>query len=307
MSDHFTHPAFTEVPLMGPAPVVLLTFDVEDWFQVENLRPLFPIDRWDDATWRVESSTRDILDLLEDAGCHVGVPVRATFFVLGSVAERFPGLVREIQDRGHEVASHGYWHRLCSEETPDGLRRDLSESRKLLEDIIGRRVSGYRAPGFSISDQVLQAVRFAGYRYDSSFNSFALNPRHGRISLNGRRRGIAHEVARGFHEIPVSNLAIRGRGIPWAGGGYFRLLPFRVFQKGVRHILDRDGAYVFYLHPWEFDCDQPRPGGVPAVRKFRHYCGLTKTAVRLRRLIATCAGCRFLTCTGYLDQEIMNS
>lgn len=281
----------------------LLTFDIEDWFQVENLRRVYPHSVWDRQAWRVEASTHGLLDLLDDATGHMGAPLRATFFVLGSVAEKFPGLVLEIRDRGHEVASHGYWHRLCCQEDLSVLREDLLRSKRLLEDILGSRVHGYRAPSFSISDSVLKAIHEAGYRYDSSLNSFSMNSRYGTVSLNGHRRGVSWEILPGFYEIPVSNLRFFGQILPWAGGGYFRFLPFSLFSLGVGKILHRDGAYVFYMHPWECDPDQPRVSGIGAMRRFRHYCNLSRTVGRLQELIKTYAQCRFLSCSEYLTMS----
>ncbi len=279
---------------------ILLTFDVEDWFQVENLRPLFPPDCWDRQEWRVERSTRTVLDTLDAAARAIGKPIRGTFFVLGSVAERFPDLVREIRSRGHEVASHGYGHRLCLRQEPNDLAYDLRHSKALLEDILGSPVFGYRAPGFSISDRILDQIWEAGYRYDSSYNSFGLNPRYGTVSLNGNRKGIAYQLRRGLFELPVSNLRLLGRSVPWAGGGYFRLIPSALFSLGVGGILRRDGAYLFYLHPWECDPKQPRTGGLGYLSRFRHYCNLESTTVKLGRLIGGFSQCQFVSCMEYL-------
>lgn len=287
--------------------MILLTFDVEDWFQVENLRRCFPHSTWDGCELRVEASTQRVLDLLDEAGegrSNHGAKglVRGTFFVLGWIAERVPGLVREIVKRGHEVASHGYRHRLCRLEGPAELARDLERSRKLLEDLSGRAVAGYRAPGFSISDEVLRQVVASGYRYDSSFNSFAFNPRYGRLDLGQcRRRGIAYEVAPGFHELPLGNVEIRGQVLPWAGGGYFRLLPPRLFNLGVQHILDGGRDYLFYLHPWEFDPGQPRVRELGRLSRLRHYLNLERTAERFRRFIGAFPQERFTTCSDYLE------
>ncbi|MEJ5349188.1 MAG: polysaccharide deacetylase family protein [Desulfosoma sp.] len=249
----------------------------------------------------MDRSTATLLDVLEEGERCLGRPVKATFFVLGSVAERFPQLVHEIHRRGHEVASHGYWHRLCVHEKPCDLQEDLMRSKALLEDILGSPVLGYRAPGFSISDRILEQVEEAGYRYDSSYNSFGLNPRYGTLTLNGTRRGIAYEVQPKFYELPVSNLKILGRTLPWAGGGYFRLVPFDLFAAGVSKILRSQGAYVFYMHPWECDPMQPRVCGVDPVSRFRHYVNLSRTAARLLRLIMRFGNCRFMSCTSYLN------
>jgi hypothetical protein len=249
---------------------ILLTVDVEDWFQVENLRPCCPVSSWSSYELRVERNTHRLLDLLDSikmkktvdsrqktedgiqnassnspqppgsellgfntkssesclpAVCLAGKScltsssrrIRATFFVLGWIAERLPNLVREIHARGHEVASHGYGHELCSQSSIDDLKEDLAKSKKLLEDIIGERVYGYRAPSFSISDEILKLIEEAGYEYDSSYNSFGMHGRYGKISLNGNRSsGIAILLNqkstienRKFYELPISNLSFR--------------------------------------------------------------------------------------------------
>ena len=288
-------------------PSVLLTFDVEDWFQVENLRALFPEPAWDFQPLRVEEATERILDALDAAGAErnglKGVlrPIRATFFVLGWVARRCPGLVRRIHERGHEVASHGYGHRLCREQKPESLKADLRAGKAVLEDIVGVPVRGYRAPGFSIDERVLKLVGEAGYEYDSSYNSFSWNPRYGRLRLHGAdRRGIAFRLPGGLAELPLSNLHGNGWVLPWAGGGYFRLMPSRCFHWGVRRILNRDGAFVFYLHPWEFDPGQPKVRQVSKLARFRHYVNLNETARRFHAFLRHFQCCDFLTCSEYL-------
>jgi len=168
---------------------ILFTIDVADWFQVENFKPYIPYSTWDRLDLRVERNVHRILDLLDSvhstcspgAGC-IDRP-RATFFILGWIAERVPGMVREIHDRGHEVASHGYDHDLCNCLTADALKKDLTESKQLLEDIVGQPVVGYSAPNFSVNNQILNLIESCGYRYDASYNSFEMNARYGRVEL----------------------------------------------------------------------------------------------------------------------------
>ncbi len=281
-------------------PSFLLTVDVEDWFQVENFKQYISFQQWDSHRLRVRENTLRILDLMAEYRPG-GAPLQATFFLLGWLAERLPDLVREIRDRGHEVASHGQDHELCPNLSEEALLSDLIRSRELLESITGEPVAGYRAPSFSISDTSLRLVRSAGYRYDSSYNSFAVNQRYGRLNLDQNRRGIAVPVSPGFHELPISNLHIKGRILPFGGGGYFRLMPFCLFRKGVRRILEEEDAYLFYLHPWEIDPDQPRVRAASPVFRFRHYINLRHTAAKLRRLIRSFSAARFLTCRDYLD------
>lgn len=349
---------------------ILLTIDVEDWFQVENFKPWIPFETWDQRELRVEKNVRRLLDLfdsVEIAGQQEGWKVRklgsqepgkpksfahpcklkttrnsqlttndpqhtsnnlirknklkkkypqnpvypvkysvkATFFILGWIAERLPGLVREIKSRGHEIASHGYHHQLPVQLSAKDLKSDLEDSKKQLEDIVGSRVSGYRAPNFAISDDILKTIEDCGYLYDSSYNSFGLHGRYGRISLNGSGRfGIAHKVSDHFFELPISNLRLAGKTLPWGGGGYFRLAPYGLFRRGVQSILENDGAYAFYLHPGEVDPSQPRVKSASVNYRFRHYANLAKTERRLRRLIENFRQCRFMTCNEYLRNVV---
>jgi hypothetical protein len=251
--------------------------------------------------------------------------VRCTFFVLGWLAERLPNLVREIHARGHEIASHGDNHQLPDQLSAAELKADLTDSKKRLEDITGTPVFGYRAPSFAINDDILKIIEDAGYLYDSSYNSFSLHGRYGQISLNGcSKKGIARELSENFYELPISNLSIKnpfsfqlsalssGRNkkkriisksfvLPLGGGGYFRLIPYRLFRRGVQSILENDGAYLFYMHPWEIDPGQPRVQGGSANFKFRHYTNLYKTETRLKSLITSFDCCRFVTCSEYLN------
>ncbi len=229
--------------------------------------------------------------------------LHATFFILGWIAQRLPHLVREIQDRGHEVASHGSSHSLCSECSPGELRKDLDDSKKLLEDITGAPVYGYRAPSFSIDDDSLKIIEDCGYLYDSSFNSFGMNERYGRVALSrSDKTGIAYQVSDTFYELPISNMNLGKRVFPWGGGGYFRMMPFIIFRWGVQSILKKEKNYLFYMHPWEIDPDQPKVNEASRIYKFRHYVNLDKTRSRLSIFLDTFKHCRFPTCHQYLQQ-----
>ncbi|WP_419175800.1 XrtA system polysaccharide deacetylase [Desulfosediminicola sp.] len=287
---------------MGPVSFtgknILLTFDVEDWFQVENFKSYIDYSSWPSQELRVGRNTHELLNLLDD----FQTPVQATFFILGWVAERRPDLVREIHSRGHEVASHGYAHQLCYELTEDELRQDLITSKKLLEDIVGHAVSGYRAPSFSISDEALSLVRDAGYLYDSSYNSYEGHGRYGSCTLPKTRSPDPplYSISSSFHEIPVSNLRIGRKLIPWGGGGYFRLLPGLVHQVGVKHILRKSGCYTFYMHPWEIDPEQPRVKEAKASYQFRHYVNLKGAKAKLKNFVRCNRKHRFLTCSDFV-------
>jgi polysaccharide deacetylase family protein (PEP-CTERM system associated) len=284
---------------------ILLTIDVEDWFQVENFKPWIPFNSWDRYDLRVEANTYRLLDFFDSidlAGTGGAAKPKATFFVLGWLAERLPHLVRAISDRGHEVASHGYNHNLCSSEKRESLLNDLKKSKQLLEDITGKEVLGYRAPSFSISNDTLKLIESCGYTYDASYNSFSLNTRYGRLYLHAKRMGIAYQLSSRFFELPLSNLMIGKRSLPFAGGGYFRVIPWPLFRVGVKMILKKDGAYAFYMHPWEIDREQPRVHAASMLFRIRHYINLGGTWSKLTKLTESFAGCTYTTCAAYLSE-----
>lgn len=277
---------------------ILLTFDVEDWFQVENFKPYIKFSAWNSFGLRVEQNTNKILDLLDS----YAFKPKATFFVLGWIAEKLPALVQEIHSRGHEVASHGFDHHLNSNIPEKDLIRDLARSKVYLEDLTCDTISGYRAPSFVINDRILEVISQAGYLYDTSYNSFSGHGRYGSIDLTHTTRvGTAYRISRDFYELPISNLNCCGKVIPLGGGGYFRLLPFSAFKLGMRNVLKNQDAFVFYAHPWEFDPDQPRVHEASKWFKFRHYINLRRTEAKLRSLISAFSDCQFITCKQYID------
>jgi peptidoglycan-N-acetylglucosamine deacetylase len=286
----------------------LLTLDVEDWFQVENFKSAIPFSTWNERELRVEQNTHRLLDLFDTITLNLrnsAPPAnpKATFFILGWLAQRLPHLVREIHDRGHEVASHGFHHHLCTQQQPDALRQDLNDSKSMLEDIIGAPVFGYRAPSFSINNDILKRIEDSGYQYDSSYNSFGLHGRYGKIDLSGfPRTGLAYPLSKTFFEVPVSNLTVFGKTLPWGGGGYFRLFPFTLFAWGVKAIIKKESAYLFYMHPWEIDPGQPKVDKIPRTYKFRHYINLHKTYKRISRLTESFKYCDFIPLHQYLSQ-----
>lgn len=302
---------------MNPAePRILLTIDVEDWFQVENFKQWIPFSSWDSQELRVEKNTHRLLDLFDafaSTGTAIsasGPPIRATFFILGWIAECLPHLVREIHARGHEVASHGKNHDLCKNLSHEDLRRDLAYSKKLLEDIIGNPIFGFRAPSFAINETILQIVEDCGYLYDSSYNSFAFHRRYGKMDFSqNRKTGIAIRLSKPqipksniFYELSISNIKFGNLTLPFGGGAYFRLIPFAFFKKGIRKILEKESAYLFYLHPWEVDPEQPKVKNAYLTYKFRHYTNLDKTYSKLSSLIKIFQYCRFASCQQYLEE-----
>jgi hypothetical protein len=176
-----------------------------------------------------------------------------------------------------------------------------------LEDITGNPVYGYRAPSFSIDHDILKCIEDAGYFYDSSFNSFRFNRRYGQVKFTGNgRNGISFQISDIFFELPISNLTIGKRVVPWGGGGYFRLIPFLIFKSGVESILKKDGSYLFYLHPWEIDPDQPKVTDAKILYKFRHYTNLDKTLSKFSLFLENFQECHFQTCYEYLKSQQQN-
>jgi polysaccharide deacetylase family protein (PEP-CTERM system associated) len=271
-----------------------LSIDVEDYFQVSAFERICPPESWGSYEYRVQANTERILDHLDEFN------VKATFFVLGWIAQRFPELVRGIASRGHEVASHGYAHRRVTSQNRREFSEDIRKSKALLEDLIDRPVLGYRAPSFSISSSSLWAfdeLVEAGYIYDSSVFPVRHDlygiPNWPRFSFCVRRRGDADWApASGdggdirIVEIPITTLRLTGRNIPIAGGGYFRLFPYRLTSWGL-HRINRieKKPFVFYLHPWELDPAQPRINGAGWKSHFRHYLNLDKTEDRFLHLL----------------------
>src|SRR5262245_7633612 len=255
-----------------------MSIDVEDWFQVENLRSAIPRESWESRTLRVERNMDRMLELMAETG------VSCTCFVLGWIAERRPSLVARIADEGHEIASHGYGHDLIGTLSPDAFRDDVERSKKILEDVSGVEVTGYRAPSFSITDWAIPILQEAGYTYDSSSFPTIAHDRYGTLTGVGPDAAIV-ELRPGFHEICVSTLNVGARGLPWGGGAYFRLIPYRLFRWGVRRVQRSGRPYVFYIHPWEIDPQQPRVESLPATSRFRHYVALGRTESRLASLL----------------------
>jgi len=268
----------SETNSLQQMPAAAMSIDVEDWFQVENLRPAISRESWGERELRVERNTDRMLALLDEHDS------RCTCFVLGWVADRCPSLVRRIAAEGHEIASHGYGHELIYRLSPDEFREDVRRSKELLEDLIGSEVQGYRAPSFSITDWSVAILQELGFRYDSSVFPTIAHDRYGRLTGIAASDRVA-ELAPGFHEVCISCLMAGSRGVPWGGGGYFRLLPYGVFRRGVNRILRSGEPYVFYIHPWEIDPGQPRVDGLPWLHRARHYVGLTRAEGRLGSLL----------------------
>jgi polysaccharide deacetylase family protein (PEP-CTERM system associated) len=256
-----------------------LTIDVEDYFHVTGFGDCVPRERWGQFEWRVEGNTCKVLDLLARHG------VSATFFVLGWVAERFPALVRDIHDAGHEVGCHGHAHQLIYEQTPDEFRADVRRARNVLEDVIGRPVTAYRAPSFSVtarSEWALDVLVEEGFTLDSSIYPTY----HDRYGMPGTplHPWRVERPGGSLWEFPLPVWRLLRCPVPVGGGGYFRLYPYPLTRHALRAINRAGRPFAVYLHPWEFDPEQPRlsPGWA---RAFRHYVNLHRTEHRLRRLL----------------------
>jgi polysaccharide deacetylase family protein (PEP-CTERM system associated) len=258
-----------------------LTVDVEDYFQVSAFERHVRREDWGGFPSRVAANTQRLLELLAVR------EIRGTFFVLGWVAERCPTLVRAIHAAGHEIGSHSYWHRLVYEQTPQEFRRDLRRSRDVLEAIIGQGVTAYRAPSFSITRRSLWALEILaqeGFTLDSSI--FPI--RHDRYGVAGANPAI-HEVrtpSGTLTEFPPSVATIGGINLP-VGGGYFRLYPWWMTERLLQRINTiARRPFIFYVHPWELDPDQPRVPAASLRSRLRHYLNLHHTVPRLERLLA---------------------
>ena len=256
-----------------------LTIDVEDYFQVEAFFKVIDRKDWDGYDCRVEANIDLILELLAETGS------RATFFTLGWIAERYPRIVRSIVGLGHELASHGSDHRRADGQTRSEFLDDVRGAKALLEDIGGCAVKGYRAPSFSVSRHnlwVMETLAEAGYAYSSSTYPVV----HDNYGIPEGPRFPFHPVAEhDFLEIPVSSLRLLGRNWPCGGGGYFRLLPYKLSALALARVIREGRPCVFYFHPWEVDPDQPRITTAPAKSRLRHYLNLEKMQPRLERLL----------------------
>ena len=263
-----------------PAPVINgMSIDVEDYYQVQALSSVYGRNDWEGCESRVERNTDRILEIFDGEG------VKGTFFTLGWIAERHPGLIRRIVAGGHELASHGYCHARVDSQSPAEFREDVRKTRRILEDIGGAAVRGYRAATFSVGAHTPWAwsvLEEEGYAYSSSVYPVQ---RDNYGVPDAPRSPYRPDGAQSLIEIPISTARIGGRNWPVGGGGYFRFLPYFLSRAGIARVNTADrAAAVFYLHPWEVDPDQPRARGVPLKSRFRHYVNLARTEARLRQL-----------------------
>ena len=307
----------------------ILTIDIEDYFQVHALSSVIKYEDWDKFECRIERNTDRILEILDSV--RSPQKVQGTFFVLGWIAERYPDLVRRIQKGGHEIACHGYAHKLIYNQSKEEFREDVKKAKATLEDITGNEVIGYRAPSYSITEKsqwAFEVLVGEGFKYDSSifpirhdFYGMSNAPRfpfiislngnnnfefsvlnfeeqqhrttsapnnlltHSLINSVGNSTLITHN-SNSLIEFPISTVRILGQNIPISGGGYFRLFPYPLIKKGLKRINEVEQKhFIFYMHPWEIDPDQPRINGLSSRSKFRHYVNLNKTENKFKRLL----------------------
>ncbi|MDQ7837633.1 MAG: DUF3473 domain-containing protein [Thermodesulfobacteriota bacterium] len=312
-----------------------LTIDVEDYFQVHAFSSVINPPDWDNYESRVEGNTYRILEMLSNP-CGAVIPahhsslithhsIKATFFILGWIAEKYPKLIREIAGQGHEIASHGYRHELVTNQCPDEFRADVAKTKKILEDITGEEVVGYRASTYSITRKTLWALKILaeeGYKYDSSIfpvhhdvYGFPDAPRFPfKVCLNGNvqtvqsfavknsfKRANDSNISNAIWEFPISTIRLLRQNIPIAGGGYFRLFPYWLVKRLLGHInRTEQRSFIFYLHPWEFDPGQPKIDNAPLKSRVRHYLNLDKVEGRFKTLLSDF---NFVPIRGLMDKK----
>lgn len=274
----------------------LLTIDLEDYYHVSGMADIAPFEKWDSVESRIEKNVDILLEALGET--------KATFFVLGWVAEKYPGLIRKIVESGHEIASHGRNHKLITQMTKEEFSNDLEASIKLLEDLTGKPIIGYRAPSFSITEQTLWAFEVManqGLKYDSSI--YPIKRRRGGVAKAELKPFILKTSSGEITEFPLTVWSLLGKKIPVGGGGFFRLYPYWMTKSLIKNINSAGRPAIVYLHPWEFDFRQPHLKSIFSRNGFNHYIGLKSTSEKLRKLLLDF---KFTTIKDYLKIEFSN-
>ena len=254
-----------------------ISIDVEDWFCANNISEIINIKNWDQCESRIKQNTFKILSILKKRG------VKATFFILGWIAERFPEIVVKISDEGHEIATHGYSHQLLTGLSPLEFEEDLCRSIETIGKCTDQEIIGYRAPSFTVTRKTywaLDVLKKNKIKYDSSIFPVNFHPDYGIPDV----QACPHEIKEGLWEFPLSCFKIFGKNVPCSGGGYFRVFPYSFTRYGIRKCNREKRPVVFYLHPWEVDPQQPKID-LPPMKRFRHYYNLEKTEKRLEYLL----------------------
>lgn len=258
-----------------------LTFDIEDYYQVEAFKNYITFEEWPQYPSRVEANTQKILDILTERH------VRATFFMLGWIAERFPEMVKRIVGGGHELATHGYAHHMVYKQTPAEFEADLAKSIEVLERLSGIKILGYRAPTYSIIEDSYWAFDIL-IKHNLLYDSSIFPITHDRYGVPNSERfpyRIERDTGASIMEFPLSTLRLWKWNFPIAGGGYLRLFPYWLLKYSLRALNRQQKPAILYLHPWELDPDQPRIPDIPITTRFRHYVNLHSTADKLRCLL----------------------
>ncbi|MBP1990512.1 polysaccharide deacetylase family protein [Paenibacillus eucommiae] len=253
---------------------IIFTVDLEDWFTDGRQNR---ISSWNNYELRIEANVRTILTLLAKYNA------KGTFFVLGWIALKKPDLIREIHALGHEIASHGFAHELVYTLTFDQFRNDVRKSKDILEDIVGTRVIGYRAPCFSMIKWGLEILKQEGFKYDSSIIPNTFHDLYAK--LYSRLDKACFEIQENFWEVSLPVLQMGPVNIPWGGGGYLRFYPYSLFKQGINKIVESKGLYNFYIHPYDLDNSQPRLADLSLLNKLRRYYGLKFTEGKLDKLL----------------------
>ena len=274
----------------------ILTVDVEDYYMVSAFSDIIPTEKWDSYGNRIENNIMRILDIFEKHD------TKGTFFILGWVAERYPQIVKEIDRRGHEIGCHSYQHKLVYDMTIEEFREDTRKAKTILEEIVGKRIYGYRAPSYSITKKsmwALEILREEGFLYDSSIFPI-VHDRYGYPEFD-RFPMFLETPSGGILEIPLSTIRIFNKNIPAGGGGYLRLFPLLFTEWAIKNLNGKESkSAILYFHPWEIDADQPRING-SYLSRFRHYTNIGKTENRIGHLLKTF---RFGPVAGVLHDQI---
>jgi len=257
-----------------------MTVDVEDYFQVSAFESYIAKEQWNTLPHRVERNTHKVLDLFKEKN------IKATFFTLGWVAERYPDLIKRIVMDGHELACHGYEHIRVTEQTPEQFSNDVSKSKKLLEDLSGKEVKGYRAASYSIGANNLWALNVlqeVGFKYSSSIYPV----KHDLYGIPDAPRFIYEPIENhNFKEIPITTVRFGDKNLPCGGGGFFRFYPYALSKWAFNRVNNQENeSAIFYFHPWEIDPEQPRQHGLSLKTRTRHYLNLNRMENRIKRLL----------------------
>jgi polysaccharide deacetylase family protein (PEP-CTERM system associated) len=258
-----------------------MTVDVEDYFQVSAFESHIAKNQWDTLPHRVDRNTHRVLDIFEKQG------VKATFFTLGWVAERYPELVKRIVANGHELACHGYEHIRVTQQTPEQFRADITKTKKILEELGSCEVKGYRAASYSICKENLWALDILqeeGFKYSSSIYPV----KHDLYGIPDAPRFMYEPIKNSdFKEIPITTLRLGEKNIPCGGGGFFRFYPYVFSKWAFERVNNKENeAGLFYFHPWEIDPEQPKQEGLSLKTQFRHYLNLSRMENRLEQLLS---------------------